>query len=412
MPQHNAKLNEKCVTAALKGGVRTRHQAKQLSEEQAGKDDVNSLVEEMSGLNINRMKTKLSRTTKMSKDEGAIADAGVRHSVPIGLENPGNMCYLNSVLQGLSFSPAFSDWALEVAAKKIGRWKKDQDAVLAVSLLTDIEHIMERSYAASGRKTLHGSALMDLDSHQTVHDMDPDIGFGGSGQQDAHEFTQLVFISLQHLEGLCTPKRKTKKTQSGTTLDETITGTTYMTRKCTVCKGVVTTEDEWNILTLHVSSTNDSLSECFENIAEKQTLDDDDMVFCEKCKKKTKSVQQSRLSSAGSMVVVHLNLSIRRKSSTVKLQRTVGIPTSHELKLYSPAKRRYRKDAYELTAVVMHRGASTHSGHYTVYVRGEDGEWFLCNDEHVSRVQQDRLPFLHSKKKATLNPYLLFFSKV
>lgn len=252
--------------------------------------------------------------------------------------------------------------------------------------------------------------MRKLHSHKAIQTVNAEDGFGGPGQQDAHEFTQIVFLSLQRVEDLCTSKKAEGVAQM-IGLNEVLAGTTHVTRTCTVCKARSTAEDAWNILTLHVSPSSKTLSDCFDNINKKQTLDGDDMVSCQKCKKRTKTTEQSRLMSATEMLVVHLNLFVRNKTRFSKLRRTVDIPLTHDVKLYSPTKKRYKKDRYELTAAVMHHGASTNSGHYTCYVRIVEGQWFLCNDERVSPVQENKLPFLHGKKTATSNAYLLFFSK-
>lgn len=378
------------------------------------KQDVDDLVEKISSLNICVTKRKTGRLAEHStrKDDTHQVRVHTRapSTAPNGLQNPGNMCYANVVLQALSFSPAFAGWSQELALRNFERWMDDEDCVLGVNVLLDIGLIVERAYARSDKKASPAIVLQQLCSHEAVQEVDPDTGFGGEGQQDAHEFTQLVFFSLQRLEELCTPKTTTRSRKT-TTLNETMSGTTHVTRTCTVCKAASTTEDAWNILTLHVSPTCESLSDCFDTVTEKQTLDGDDMVLCKHCKNKTKTIEQSRLVSASDILVVHLNLFIQRRNRTLKLRRTVDIPTTHHLNLYSPTRKRYKKDEYELTAAVMHQGASTKSGHYTCYVRSPDGQWFFCNDERVSRRQEDKLTFLHAKKTSTSNPYLLFFSK-
>ena len=59
---------------------------------------------------------------------------------------------------------------------------------------------------------------------------------------------------------------------------------------------------------------------------------------------------------------------------------------------------------YELYAVIIHEGRSTHSGHYYCYTRGFESEdcWYCCNDSSVRRLSgiQDAL-----KKEA----YILFY---
>lgn len=125
------------------------------------------------------------------------------------------MSYLNDLLEVLIFSPAFGNWAGEAAQKNISRWRQDKDAVLGESLLTDIEIMIGQCNTGSGRQSAPGGKVrLGLHSHRTVENMDGEIRFGGSAQQDAQDFTNLVFFCLQRLDQLCTPNKKCKKTES------------------------------------------------------------------------------------------------------------------------------------------------------------------------------------------------------
>ena len=43
---------------------------------------------------------------------------------------------------------------------------------------------------------------------------------------------------------------------------------------------------------------------------------------------------------------------------------------------------------YDLYAVIVHEGRSTHSGHYYSYCRGfeKENQWYKCNDSHISKL--------------------------
>lgn len=46
---------------------------------------------------------------------------------------------------------------------------------------------------------------------------------------------------------------------------------------------------------------------------------------------------------------------------------------------------------YNLTAVILHTG-TTDNGHYTAIVEGDDGEWYICDDESVNYFSQAQIP--------------------
>lgn len=420
----------------------TRRSAKLWKIDEEMTDDVEDLVQKMSDFKVAVTTRQASRSTVTPNREEGTHKVGVRTryqtrlqrqvngdldvqeseavpsktvrpakaSVPVGLENPGNMCFANAILQSLAASPIFVDVTKEMTQKNIGRWMNNDDSVLGINVLFDIGQMIYRPKERSGKTVRHGNVLTNLHSHNAIEERGPDSGLGGRGQQDAHEFLQLVIFSLQRLEDLCASK-KGKQSSDTSQLNKTLSGTTHVTRTCTVCRAATITEDIWNIQTLFISSICKELADCFHNITKKQILDGKNMVNCEKCKRKTKTHEQSRIMSSPDMLIVHFNLTNPRKNGAYKLRRTVAIPTKNALKVYSPTTKRFKKVEYELTAVVMHHGNSTDSGHYTCYVQTQPGQWYNCNDGCVTQVQESRLPFLNSKATSTSNPYLLFLTK-
>lgn len=426
----------------MKGGVSTRRRCKTSNAQDCKENEVEDLVQKISALRVGVTTRQAARLAEQAKQEAGTEKVDTRKrpytrkvkkidgdldvgeedhgtanevsrekaTVPIGLANPGNMCFANATLQLLSASATFVSWADNMSKKYIERWKEDEECLLGISVLIDIVLIAQRAKLNGGAKGAARNALRKLRSHSLVEERDPQTGLGGAGQQDAQEFLQLVLLSLQKLEALSSTENK-KRSNMPTPLSETMSGTTHVTRTCTVCKSATTTEYTWNVLTLYLAATCGTLSDCFENISKKETLNGSDMVSCENCNRKTKTFEQSRIISAANLLVVHLNLTTLNKKGTCKLRKTVSVPTIHPLKLYSPATKRSRKVNYELNAVVLHHGASMHSGHYTCYVRNQNDQWYLCNDDRVSQVQEGKLPFLQSKATSTTNPYILFFSK-
>lgn len=83
---------------------------------------------------------------------------------------------------------------------------------------------------------------------------------------------------------------------------------------------------------------------------------------------------------------------------------------AQKLKLVNELLERPVGDAqYQIKAIVCHKGTSTHTGHYVVYIKllidGKE-EWVLFNDEKVVICDQE------SMKDVASNGYLYFFEKV
>ncbi|CCW62497.1 unnamed protein product [Phytomonas sp. EM1] len=59
---------------------------------------------------------------------------------------------------------------------------------------------------------------------------------------------------------------------------------------------------------------------------------------------------------------------------------------------------------YELNAVCIHEGGSIHHGHYYAVVRAKNGMWYLCDDARVSPISVE--------KALSQQAYLLFYSRI
>lgn len=184
----------------------------------------------------------------------------------------------------------------------------------------DLEQMIKRGCAKSYTHVCPGNVLNNLQSHHAIQKRDSMTGISGLGQQDAREFFQFVCVSLQRLEHLCESKTS-KRTNDLTSLNNAISGTTRVTRTCTLCRTARNMEYIWSILTEYISRDCKELSDCFNHITKKQTLYEKNTVFCEKCKQKTKTSDHSQAISAIDMLVVHLNLSTQRRTGTYKLQK-------------------------------------------------------------------------------------------
>lgn len=217
--------------------------------------------------------------------------------------------------------------------EKIRSWRKDEDCALGTNVLLDIDEMVDHAETRNQGKGSHGDVPTNLHSHHAVGERDADSGLGGRGQQDAHEFLQLIIFSLQRLEDLYASK-KAKKSGGTSLFNNTWSGSTHVTKTCTICGAASITEDMWNVQTLFITSTCKYLADCFQNTARRQVLDGENIVTCEKCERRSKAHEQSRIMAASDMLIVHFNLTTSRKNGTGKLRGTVAVPTTHVLNIY------------------------------------------------------------------------------
>ena len=112
-------------------------------------------------------------------------------------------------------------------------------------------------------------------------------------------------------------------------------------------------------------------------------------------------------------MTVHLNrISMQGWGAAVgKVKGSVAVPLSLCLAPWSTQDCPSRGTVYWLQAVVLHSGASCHSGHYTAAVRAGD-QWMHCNDENVHLLPDSALRDLLSPlPTSAASPYILFYCR-
>jgi len=140
-----------------------------------------------------------------------------------------------------------------------------------------------------------------------------------------------------------------------------------------------------------------TLKQLFEQFENPEKLTQDNTVYCDNCKIKTRTTK--RLSFART----------RPKCLVIQLKRfyysqleftsiTEPIPKKNNIPVIISSQINLGKDRYRLKAIVYHSG-SLASGHYVARVQ-KNGQWFYCNDEWV-------VPKLKPTKD--FSPYMLFY---
>jgi ubiquitin C-terminal hydrolase len=159
---------------------------------------------------------------------------------------------------------------------------------------------------------------------------------------------------------------------------------------CVLCGHVSETSEPFESLSLEIpaqpqlartavpfgfapSQRSSSVKECLDKFAAPETLDDDNMYQCDGCKQKIKAVKQLRVREAPQTLVVHLKRFRFADSYAAKDNTHVAFEDLLDLGPYCCAPTDGDSHAngpvYALTGVLVHAGASAHSGHYYCYIR-------------------------------------------
>uniref|UniRef100_A0A8C1ZXB0 Ubiquitin carboxyl-terminal hydrolase n=1 Tax=Cyprinus carpio TaxID=7962 RepID=A0A8C1ZXB0_CYPCA len=319
-----------------------------------------------------------SPDSKLKKDsDGTVAQSAT------GLRNLGNTCFMNAILQSLSY------------AKPVPKQLFDYWLTLS--------------------NTPHG--LSDVIGKLS------DVFCRGYQQQDAHEFLRYLLEHLhREMQGskngspspALSPDRPKHASESKCCINGTSTivtsvfgGVLQNEVYCLICGTESRKFDPFLDLSLDIPSqfrikfTKDqepgptcTLNDCLQSFTDLEELDETELYMCHKCKTRQKSTKKFWIQKLPKVLCLHLKrfhwtAFLRNKIDTYLLYMI-----SHFILL--------ENCLYDLAAVVVHHGSSIGSGHYTAYGLHEH-RWYHFNDSTVTLVSEEAV----LKAKA----YILFYTE-
>mmetsp|Transcript_33081 Transcript_33081/g.60008 ORF Transcript_33081/g.60008 Transcript_33081/m.60008 type:complete len:588 (-) Transcript_33081:79-1842(-) len=361
---------------------------------------------------------------------------GYRSSYSFGLQNLGNTCYLNAVMQAMrSLREFVSD--LQVMPKRLSACQEGE-------LFKRTVEIMQQMGETGAQIPLSPAKLREQ------------IGlaapmFRGSGQQDAHEFF-LEYVNQLHDELLMA--RKTLA--SDHVQDEVDLATQFFDSEvqkqliCMQCKHTRSVSEHFRDFSLDFvnedsGNPNDmSVAGMLSSYFKTEVVE----AKCEQCNCVYAHMEKS-LAALPRVLVLHLKRFVPNieKQCYEKQHQSVNIPSRLDLATalgitaplgLSPARLPARPLAasppvtldspdgasaaimnqspeaaavtaessmYQLRAIVSHEGTTPRSGHYVCYAQGESGIWRLYNDSRVTELPKGEEP----QKQLGGKSYIVFY---
>ena len=298
-----------------------------------------------------------------------------------GLRNLGNTCFVNATVQCLAHCPPLALFLRGGQYRPTTSTPGAFDAVLAL--------------AETVRRVLGGEATAAA-PYALVRNL-RSIGrrFRPGRQEDAHEFLLLLLDAVSRtLAG--TPPSPTRvhggdrarqlKAEADTIVYRIFGGTLRGTLRCLRC-GVQSVSHE-RFLDLSVDMENvSSVDKALRRFTAPERLCGSNQCECAQCGDRGDAEKQLRVESAPNVLVLHLKrfLGVRKNSKMVSYAPTLDLQpvlVGEVGEVAAPV----QNTRYRLFGVMVHEGASVHSGHYVAWVRGTNGAWLLCDDERVSQV--------------------------
>ena len=310
-------------------------------------------------------------------------------SIPTyGLYNLGNSCYMNSILQCLSHTLPLREFYVSDEYKQF---------------------LNKRGYLSSAFKRV----MLELWDSTSQHSVDPYVlrrevkartdRFPDYTQHDAHEFMRFLLNELH--EGINRASVETHKspadnetlgeacarhlTWEDSMISELFGGMLRSEVCCSVCSDKSIVHIPFMDIALAIPRRHDrkavSLSDCLDFLRRKETLDEEERPYCNKCMDLTRSTKQLFVSSLPRYLVIQLKRFSYYPTRT-KLTTPVKFTETWRLKDSS-----CNSHTYFLYGIVCHSGG-LHGGHYVAYCCYK-GIWRCFNDSMVCTVSWDHVMF-------------------
>ncbi|XP_057969793.1 ubiquitin carboxyl-terminal hydrolase 23 [Malania oleifera] len=288
-----------------------------------------------------------------------------------GLENLGNTCFLNSVLQCLTYT--------EPLAAYLQSGKHQTSCHIAgFCALCAIQKHVSRALQSTGRIL----APKDLVSNLRCISRN----FRNARQEDAHEY---MVNLLESMHKCCLPSGVPSESPSAyeKSLVHRIFGGRLRSQvKCMQCSYCSNKFDPFLDLSLEIVKA-DSLHKALVHFTATEQLDGGERQYqCQRCKQKVKALKQLTVHKAPYVLTIHLKR-FASYDPGQKIDRKVHFGPTLDLKPFVSGS--YDGDLkYTLYGVLVHAGWSTHSGHYYCFVRTSTGLWYSLDDNMVVQVSE------------------------
>ncbi|XP_021714181.1 ubiquitin carboxyl-terminal hydrolase 4-like [Chenopodium quinoa] len=373
--------------------------------------------------------------SKLEKALGEQFPEGERY---FGLENFGNTCYCNSVLQALYFCVPFREQLLEYFANSSKTVDAEENCLTCLAdLFSQISSQKKKTGVIAPKRFVQRlkrrnelyRSYMHQDAHeflnfllnelvdilekeaQTEAEKEPVIEAGKEAQ--ATKIDQATLSSEKVANGPKNAQASASQREPLVTwVHKNFQGILTNETRCLRCETVTARDETFFDLSLDIEQ-NSSITSCLKNFSSIETLNAEDKFFCDKCCSLQEAQKRMKIKRPPHILVIHLKRFkfIEQLSRYKKLSYRVVFPL--ELKLSDTVEDSDRE--YSLFAVIVHVGSGPNHGHYVSLVKSHN-HWLFFDDENVEMIDESAVQtFFGSAQEYSSNTdhgYILFYESL
>ncbi|CAN0912164.1 Ubiquitin carboxyl-terminal hydrolase 23 [Linum grandiflorum] len=300
-----------------------------------------------------------------------------------GLRNIGNTCFLNSVLQCLTYTAPLA------AYLQSGKHKSSCRISGFCALCAFQKHV-SRALQSTGM-----SFVPDLVSKMRCVSRNLKV----SKQEDAHEY---MVNLLESMHKCCLPSGVHSESPAAyerSLVHKIFGGHLRSQVECQQCSYCSDKFDPFLDLSLEINRA-EALPTALRNFTAAELLDGGEKHYhCQRCKQKVRAKKRLTVHKLPYVLSVHLKR-FSAYDPGRKIEKKVSYERSLDMRPFvsNPNECNLK---YSLYGVLVHYGSSARCGHYVCFVRTSSGMWYSLDDEKVHHVGE--------KTVLNQNAYMLFY---
>ena len=353
-------------------------------------------------------------STKLEKAIDGQIPNGERY---YGLENFGNTCYANSVLQALYFCKPFREGLLDYYERLPDTHEENLLTCLG-ELFFEIASQKKRTGVYSPKRFIarlkRDNELFRSFMHQDAHE------FFNYTLNECCEILEREARAARDQDPAADPASDDAESRAQpkitTWIHEIFQGHLTNETECLWCENVTRRDEAFLDLSLDVEQ-NASVSACLRQFSSDELLANRDKFQCDKCGGLQEAHKRMVLKSAPSVLALHLKRFkyIESAGRHSKLMHRVVFPPELRLDTLSEEASAEQKDAYyDLFAIVVHAGSGPNHGHYVSLVKSH-GQWLTYDDDAVDIAEEADVMRLYGNTRenqgSSEQGYILFYQR-